>query len=320
MAGWSTHRAFDRLSIGLSGARNFSTTTSTNWETIQSAMLERGGSIVDIGGDPAMAKFVPSTTARRVGFKRGRMPSPPRTNDLGWSDLGAQKSVMKQSPQEKKLEAQVRILKLKIKRIQKRSREGLKHWETLEKDILDVLGLGEITHEDSSLSSGGKVRGRASPHDSTSVTTHTQKFSRKTTVTLDAETTKLVPQVFNLQEMPAAVDVFYEDLKLTPEPDSPYAPLQYQMDPKLLLSRQTLRDGSINKYWSHQLYRRQGKPVAVHYCETFEEAEKVARIFLGDKVVGFDMEWLSFQPTPALKSPRYMYFDIISAGGDRNFC
>ncbi|KAF7593373.1 hypothetical protein BBP40_011562 [Aspergillus hancockii] len=46
------------------------------------------------------------------------------------------------------------------------------------------------------------------------------------------------------------------------------------------------------KFWSHRLYKNQeGKDITVHYCRTLEATETVAKKFLDDKVLGFDLEW-----------------------------
>ncbi|KAF2280003.1 ribonuclease H-like protein [Westerdykella ornata] len=56
------------------------------------------------------------------------------------------------------------------------------------------------------------------------------------------------------------------------------------------------------KYWSHTLYRHaaNNKPVQVLYSKTFAESELLARKFLNEPIVGFDMEW----PANANKSKR----------------
>lgn len=49
---------------------------------------------------------------------------------------------------------------------------------------------------------------------------------------------------------------------------------------------------SIAAYWRHALYQGPGgDKVKVHYCKTREATEKVAQLFLDEKIVGFDIEW-----------------------------
>lgn len=46
------------------------------------------------------------------------------------------------------------------------------------------------------------------------------------------------------------------------------------------------------KFWSHKNHQGQnGKAIAVHYCRTFESAERVAKLFSESRVIGFDLEW-----------------------------
>lgn len=57
-------------------------------------------------------------------------------------------------------------------------------------------------------------------------------------------------------------------------------PLSFQMSP------------TGHSFWSHTLYRgRQDQPVRVLYSRTKLESEEIAHEFLGEKVIGFDMEW-----------------------------
>lgn len=46
------------------------------------------------------------------------------------------------------------------------------------------------------------------------------------------------------------------------------------------------------KYWSHRLHKGpDGKGIVVHYCRSLSSTEEVARHFLDDEVIGFDLEW-----------------------------
>ncbi|PYI10575.1 ribonuclease H-like protein [Aspergillus sclerotiicarbonarius CBS 121057] len=46
------------------------------------------------------------------------------------------------------------------------------------------------------------------------------------------------------------------------------------------------------KFWSHTMLKSpEGKDIVVHYCKTLKSSEEVARLFLNDKTIGFDMEW-----------------------------
>ncbi|RHZ71019.1 hypothetical protein CDV55_107506 [Aspergillus turcosus] len=46
------------------------------------------------------------------------------------------------------------------------------------------------------------------------------------------------------------------------------------------------------KFWSHRLRKApSGKDIIVHYCKSLKKTEEVAKYFLNDDVIGFDMEW-----------------------------
>ncbi|KAK4616420.1 Werner syndrome ATP-dependent helicase [Fulvia fulva] len=53
-------------------------------------------------------------------------------------------------------------------------------------------------------------------------------------------------------------------------------------------------------FWSHRLYRgTDGKQPAVMYCKSFEVAERQARLFTNENVLGFDLEW---EPQTSIKT------------------
>lgn len=50
---------------------------------------------------------------------------------------------------------------------------------------------------------------------------------------------------------------------------------------------------SSSAYWQYNLYEGPGgEKVDIHYCKNIETTERVAHLFLGQKVVGFDIEWM----------------------------
>lgn len=57
------------------------------------------------------------------------------------------------------------------------------------------------------------------------------------------------------------------------------------------------------KHWSYRLYRGpNGEKVKIHYCKTRNDTESVARLFLNEEVVGFDIEWKpSASPSEGIK-------------------
>lgn len=49
------------------------------------------------------------------------------------------------------------------------------------------------------------------------------------------------------------------------------------------------------QYWSHKQYKDcNGRAPSVYYCTSYETAERQARLFLDEPVLGFDLEWESF--------------------------
>lgn len=72
----------------------------------------------------------------------------------------------------------------------------------------------------------------------------------------------------------------------------PHVPLSFKI-PSHLKSRIISSDSSIQSgHWRYGLYRGpNGEQVKVHYCSSTESTERVARLFLDDRVLGFDMEW-----------------------------
>lgn len=80
--------------------------------------------------------------------------------------------------------------------------------------------------------------------------------------------------------------------------EEPYVPLTYEIPPKDLTRLLSLNDDSSLKYWAYNLYQYEEKKITVECCTTLEEFETAAQKFLGEKVIGFDMEWL---PRPSKK-------------------
>ncbi|KAI4237525.1 MAG: hypothetical protein LQ349_001790 [Xanthoria aureola] len=49
---------------------------------------------------------------------------------------------------------------------------------------------------------------------------------------------------------------------------------------------------SPSAYWKYTLYEGpKGQKVKVHYCRSLETTERIARLFLDERVIGFDIEW-----------------------------
>jgi hypothetical protein len=70
-------------------------------------------------------------------------------------------------------------------------------------------------------------------------------------------------------------------------------PFQISQDAKKA-AREMLKPNEI-LYWTSNLYRGpDGQKVESIYCDTLEESEKVAKTFLDEQILGFDLEWNSF--------------------------
>lgn len=65
------------------------------------------------------------------------------------------------------------------------------------------------------------------------------------------------------------------------------------------------------KFWTHELYRGPNRqPVRIRYSRTKLESEEIAHDFLGESVVGFDMEW-PFQPKDGTDVPLQKRIGLI---------
>ena len=55
-------------------------------------------------------------------------------------------------------------------------------------------------------------------------------------------------------------------------------------------------EGSPASFWRYNLYERPGDPpekIKVHYCKNKEVSESVVKRFVGEEVIGFDIEWIA---------------------------
>ncbi|CAI6341556.1 unnamed protein product [Periconia digitata] len=71
-----------------------------------------------------------------------------------------------------------------------------------------------------------------------------------------------------------------------------HIPFSYQIPPDIMVAAQEAPEGSKASYWSHRMYRGpNGEEVVTHYCTNIQVSELAAKHFLGEKVLGFDIEW-----------------------------
>ncbi|TWU73751.1 hypothetical protein ED733_002088 [Metarhizium rileyi] len=80
----------------------------------------------------------------------------------------------------------------------------------------------------------------------------------------------------------------------------PSTPLSFKISPTLFHAARTAKAGSLESFWSHTMYQRAGdqgvlERVKVHYCTSRHTTEQVCQEhFLGQAVLGFDLEWLPY--------------------------
>lgn len=69
-------------------------------------------------------------------------------------------------------------------------------------------------------------------------------------------------------------------------------PLRFQI-PKTTMAKILLSTSKDEKtYWQYTLYQGpEGEKVKIHYCKSKETTERVAKLFLNQTVIGFDIEW-----------------------------
>lgn len=69
-------------------------------------------------------------------------------------------------------------------------------------------------------------------------------------------------------------------------------PLMYQIPPNDLRNALMASKTSQAAFWRYSLYKSpNGEKPRLHYCTKLEQAEQVARLFSGEQIIGFDIEW-----------------------------
>lgn len=80
----------------------------------------------------------------------------------------------------------------------------------------------------------------------------------------------------------------------------PVSDLDFVISNDLFQTALKSKEGSAGSFWSHSMYRRvqpdgTTQNVRVHYCRSKQTMEDVCKkYFLGEKVLGFDMEWMMY--------------------------
>jgi hypothetical protein len=77
-----------------------------------------------------------------------------------------------------------------------------------------------------------------------------------------------------------------------PTVEPPHKPFLFQPDMELFDAAKAATSGMSSSYWSYKLYRGPHKEtVKAFYGTTLENSERIAKMFLNEEVLGFDMEW-----------------------------
>ncbi|KAL8675354.1 MAG: hypothetical protein Q9168_000311 [Polycauliona sp. 1 TL-2023] len=70
------------------------------------------------------------------------------------------------------------------------------------------------------------------------------------------------------------------------------SPLGYHIPSHKMRDSMLASRSSRSAYWQYNLYEGpRGQKVKVHYCRSLETTERIARLFLNESVIGFDIEW-----------------------------
>lgn len=86
------------------------------------------------------------------------------------------------------------------------------------------------------------------------------------------------------------------------EPSETHTPLDFQIPEDVLRTAMAAPENTKASFWSSTLYRGpEDTPVLVHYCKTKEVAERVAKHFVDEPVVGFDIEWKPYSFPESIK-------------------
>ncbi|KAL9609671.1 MAG: hypothetical protein Q9167_005580 [Letrouitia subvulpina] len=130
-----------------------------------------------------------------------------------------------------------------------------------------------------------KMSGRES--DCTSTCTSALGFQR----TQPLGMSNLVEQLPNAQGEPNQGRTDGENVAESSEPHY-RSPLGYHIPSNRLRASLRASEATGAAYWQYILYESpKGEKVKVHYCKSKETTERIAQLFLGQKILGFDVEW-----------------------------
>jgi len=81
--------------------------------------------------------------------------------------------------------------------------------------------------------------------------------------------------------------------------DPPLTTLDFDIPVEAFQAARSAAPGTPESFWSYTLYRGPGEDgdasakVKVHYCRSNHTAERVCQLFVNEKVLGFDLEWVA---------------------------
>ncbi|KAF3006026.1 hypothetical protein E8E13_010678 [Curvularia kusanoi] len=110
-----------------------------------------------------------------------------------------------------------------------------------------------------------------------------------------------LPDSSNESESQAVEDSSQSD-DASDEAIETHTPLDFQIPDDVLQAALGAPENSRASFWSSNLYRGpEDQKILVHYCKTKEVAERVAQHFIGEKVIGFDIEWKPYAHPLSIK-------------------
>lgn len=162
------------------------------------------------------------------------------------------------------------------------------------------LGPAELPHTkgDSTSSSDGAAN-RTQPHTGDTGCTVVSQSSCDTDHIQESDSTYMA-SVSSQGE--TELDVSEEDEEEGEEEKHADNSLAYQIPEDTLRAAMVASPRTRASYWSARLYQGpEGESLSIHYCKTFDVAERVAQYFLQEKVVGFDIEWKPYGNPQSIK-------------------
>ena len=138
---------------------------------------------------------------------------------------------------------------------------------------------------------GNLVSGRSvSPPSTQDSEARIQADTEALVVKEDDSGSSFIPQTLTDTESPTERKHDPQPGTVTSLPPS-YGPKGFHIPPETV--KTILEDLKSKKiYWQSSWYRgTDNQKITVHYCKTLERAEDIAKLFLTDEVLGFDIEW-----------------------------